>query len=77
MKNPIDSSLKMQVVCECGFKILVVPNLDSIVRSIEAHAETHAESTTDKKKAKTEYSRIEEQLTQKVLLSICQKNGQH
>jgi sugar-specific transcriptional regulator TrmB len=62
------------VVCECGFKIPLVPDLDEMARSIEAHTATHDKSETDPEKAEAERNRIEELLTQKVLTSIGKKN---
>jgi hypothetical protein len=58
------------VICECGTEILVVTDLDEMARSIEAHAAIHEKSETDPEKAKSEYCRIEELLTQKVLILI-------
>ena len=63
------------VVCECGFKILVVPDLDEMVRSIESHALTHERGESDPEKTAVERCRIEELLAQRVLLAIVKKNG--
>jgi hypothetical protein len=63
------------VVCECGFKILVVPDLDEMARSIESHAVTHEKGASDPEKAEAERCRIEELLAQRVLLAIAKKNG--
>jgi hypothetical protein len=72
-KGKLDLKLPV-VVCECGFKILVVPDLAEMVRSIETHAATHKKAQAEPGKAEDEYSRIEELLTQRVLLSIGKKN---
>jgi hypothetical protein len=61
------------VVCQCGFKILIVPDLAEMARSIENHAETHEKGENNPKKAKAERDRIEELLTQRVLLAIAKK----
>ncbi len=58
------------VMCECGQEILIVPDLDEMIRCIETHAMIHKGKETDPKKAKAEYIRIEEQLTQKVVIKI-------
>lgn len=58
------------IVCECGAKILIIPDLDGMAKCIEAHAAKHEKNQTEPEKAEAEYSRIEEQLTQKVLMSI-------
>ena len=63
------------VVCECGFKMLVVPDLAEMVRSIEAHAATREKSESDPEKGEAERCRIEELLTQKVLISIVKKKA--
>jgi predicted small metal-binding protein len=69
MSRNLDRKLPL-VVCECGFKILIVPDLEEMVRSIKAHATTHERSQSDTEEARAEYSRIEEFLTQKVLISV-------
>ena len=58
------------IICECGEKILVIPDLEEMARCIETHAATHEKKESDSKKAKAEYCRIEEQLTQKVIIKI-------
>ena len=63
----------MQVACECGFKLLVVPDLCEMARSIQAHASTHEKDEADGEKGEAEYSRIEEQLTQRVIIAITKK----
>jgi len=62
------------VTCECGFKMLVIPDLDEMARCIEAHCITHVTSESDLEKAQAERCRIEELLTQEVLLSIVKSN---
>ena len=58
------------IFCECGEEILVLPDLEEMVHCIQSHAEMHKLNQTSKKNGKKEYKRIEEQLTQKVLLKI-------
>jgi hypothetical protein len=58
------------VLCECGEKILVIPDLNEMARCIETHAIIHEKKEADPDKAKAEYSRIEEQLTRKVIIKI-------
>ena len=65
----LDEKLPL-VVCECGFKLLVIPDLGEMALCIAAHATTHKKAENDSEKAETEYCRIEELLTQKVLVSI-------
>ncbi|MGO8807456.1 MAG: hypothetical protein ACLQO7_12785 [Candidatus Bathyarchaeia archaeon] len=62
------------VTCECGFKMLVIPDLDEMVRCIEAHCIAHETGESDPEKAQAERCRIEELLTQEVLVSIAKKN---
>ncbi len=70
MSNKISHQKLPLVVCECGFKLLIVPDLEEMGRSIENHAEEHRKSETDQEKSEAEYCRIEELLTRKVLISI-------
>jgi hypothetical protein len=73
-KKYSDQRLQL-VVCECGFKILVVPDLDEMARSIESHAVTHERGESDPEKAAAERCRIEELLAQRVLVAIAKKKG--
>ena len=57
----------MYVVCECAAKILLVPDLEEMARSIVTHAEKHAKKETDPENRDAERLRIEELLTEKVL----------
>jgi len=58
------------VTCECGEEILVIPDIEEMVRSIEAHSTIHEKREADAKKGKLEYYRIEEQLSRKVIIKI-------
>ncbi len=58
------------IVCECGMKTLLIPDLGEMARIIEAHAAMHERNEADSEKAKAENCRIEALLTQKVLASI-------
>jgi hypothetical protein len=60
------------VVCECGKEILVVPDLLEMERCINEHAATHTKGEPDSAKAHIEFDRIEDILTQKVLIMIAQ-----
>ena len=73
MKMYCDDYLRKSIgviFCECGEEILVLPYLEEMTRCIQSHAEMHKSIQTSKKNGKKEYERIEEQLTQKVLLKI-------
>jgi hypothetical protein len=75
MTKPKNSGRKLPVViCECGFKMLIVPDLDEMVHCIQTHAATHGKNESDQEKSETEYCQIEELLTQKVLVSISKEN---
>ncbi len=63
------------VVCDCGFKLIVIPDLDEMARSIEAHATTHSNDEFEPEKAEAEYCRIEELLSNKVLIEIAKRNS--
>jgi hypothetical protein len=58
------------VFCECGAEILVISDLNEMVSCIETHATEHKINIKNPEKAEAEYSRIEELLTQKVLILI-------
>jgi hypothetical protein len=58
------------IVCECGMKILLIPDLGEMARIIEAHVAMHERNEVDSEKTKAENCRIEALLTQKVLASI-------
>ena len=45
--------------CECGFQILLVPDLKMMTKAIEAHAALHGEREKDPVKAISEQERIE------------------
>jgi SpoU rRNA methylase family enzyme len=65
------NSRKMPIiVCECGQEILVIPDLKEMARCIEAHAKSHSEKEKNPCESEAEFNRIEEQLTQKVLLEL-------
>ena len=53
--------------CECGFKILLVPDLKAMARAIEAHAAEHAKKEKIPAKAAFEDARIQLLLTAQVL----------
>jgi len=56
------------VFCECGEEIPIVIDLEEMVSYIQEHAEIHKQRS--KAKGKKEYDRIEQQLTEKILLKI-------
>jgi hypothetical protein len=72
MKNKSNgNSRKMPIiVCECGQEILVIPDLKEMVRCIEAHARSHFEKERNSCEFEAEFNRIEEELTQKVLVEL-------
>jgi hypothetical protein len=53
--------------CECGFEILLVPDVKMMSRAIEAHAALHGEWEKDPAKATSEKQRIEADLIAKTL----------
>lgn len=56
--------------CSCGTEILIVPNVTEMARCIEAHAIVHSQKVDDVSKSESEFNRIEEKLTQKVVIEI-------
>ena len=59
-------------VCVCGTKILLVPDLDEMARTIKAHAAVHKKREPYPEKAKAKQYRIEELLIQKVFMLIAE-----
>jgi hypothetical protein len=55
--------------CECGFQILLVPDLKMMTKAIEAHAALHGEREKDPVKAISEQERIELDLIAQLILS--------
>jgi hypothetical protein len=53
--------------CECGFEVLLVPDVKMMSRAIEAHAALHGEREKDPAKAASEQQRIETALIAKTL----------
>jgi hypothetical protein len=53
--------------CECGFEILLVPDLKAMGKAIEDHAAEHAKKEKDPGKAVFEESRIQSLLIVQVL----------
>ncbi len=60
----------LTVVCECGEEILIIPDLKEMANCIEEHAKLHVQKEMDPLKKQAEHDRIEEQLTQKVIIEI-------
>jgi hypothetical protein len=48
--------------CECGFEILLVPDLKAMGRAIEIHAAEHAKKEQSSEKAAFEEARIQDLL---------------
>jgi hypothetical protein len=63
------------VVCECGVKLIINPDLDEMLQTIEEHATIHGNKETNPEKAQAEYCRIEEQLSNKVLIALAKRNN--
>jgi hypothetical protein len=55
------------VRCECGFEVLLVPDVKLMAKAIEAHAAQHGEREKDPAKAASEKERIETDLIAKTL----------
>ena len=58
------------ILCECGEKILVIPDLEEMARCIETHAMIHEKKEADPEKAKAENCRVTEKLTRKIIIKI-------
>lgn len=55
------------VRCECGFEILLLPDLKMIVKAIETHGVQHGVREKDAAKAASEQQRIENDLSANTL----------
>ncbi len=53
--------------CECGFEILLVPNLEAMAKAIENHSEEHAKKGKNSVESAFEKERIQAVLTVQVL----------
>lgn len=69
-KKQKDGHILPIIFCECGAEILVISDLNEMVRCIETHATEHKINIKNPEEAEAEYSIIEELLTQKVLVLI-------
>ncbi len=58
------------IMCECGAKILLVPDLDEMAKSIDEHASEHEKREPTGEMGEAEHCRIEELLAQKVLQAV-------
>lgn len=58
--------------CECGAKIFLIPNLAELGKSIEDHANTHANKLATQEKMEEEANRIQDLLIAKTLQFLCQ-----
>ena len=60
--------------CECGAKILVLPDLKAMNRAIETHVNEHRRNERHIKKNLSSPSKISELLSQLTLIKISQQN---
>jgi hypothetical protein len=51
------------IQCECGFEILLIPDLKKLAKAIEDHAAEHAKKEKNPAKAELEKERIIDDLT--------------
>jgi len=65
-KISLDKGLPL-IRCECGAKILLIPDKAELGRSIEAHANTHAKKMRTPEKMEEESNRIQDLLIAKTL----------
>jgi hypothetical protein len=68
--NPLNSQSHRFIICECGEKILLTPELDEMARSIEAHATKHEKKEKNPMKASELHCHIERLLTQLTLVLV-------
>ena len=53
--------------CECGFELLLVPDLSVMSLVVEKHAQMHKENAENQREAKAVFSHIEDYLTEQIL----------
>jgi hypothetical protein len=58
------------VKCECGAKILLVPDLKAVSHAIEEHSAEHGKKEKDPAKAAAEVERIQDDLIAQVLRKV-------
>lgn len=58
--------------CECGARILLLPDLNEMSRCIELHALVHAKRETNSQKAEQESSRIQDLLIKQIFQIVGQ-----
>jgi hypothetical protein len=66
-KGPNGKKALRLIRCECGFEILLVPDLATMARAIEDHARKHGQKEKDAAKAAFEEERIIDNLTSQTL----------
>ncbi len=64
IKKKKDSSF---IICECGFAIILIPDLKAMSKAIEDHALKHAKKEKDIAKAAFQEARIQNLLTAQAL----------
>jgi hypothetical protein len=60
--------------CECGAKILVLPDLKAMNRAIKTHVAEHRRNERNMKKNLSSPSKISELLSQLTLIKVSQQN---
>lgn len=60
------------IKCECGYEIMLVPDLKVMNKAIESHVAEHVKKQPDKAKAEREAKRIGELLIEQVLKKAAQ-----
>jgi hypothetical protein len=58
-KNLMEKKAGPLIRCECGFEILLVPDLKMMAKAIEVHAAKHGKREKDSAKAAFEEERIQ------------------
>ncbi len=57
-KNEQPKQFFKSITCECGFEILLVPDLNEMVNAVNAHVLEHCRKEKDPKKAVSESARL-------------------
>ena len=62
------------IKCECGFEILVIPEMETVGGAIDAHVEQHRGKQKDPTKGEIDANNIHDFLFKKLFEKIAQMN---
>lgn len=60
------------IKCECGFEIPVLPDVQAVGSTIDAHIEEHKRKQKDPTKSESDAKHVQDYLFRKLFEKICQ-----